>query len=312
MVLGKRFEAFVHKSPASAMIRGTLERIFSPENLEQVFQQHAGVQYTRAILFWHCLHAMAEVVTNGESSLGAWHRAHVQELGVTRQALYDKLKRLDRDGFFLATALVRYAASEAFGALREKPSPPQPLLPGDRVRVLDSNHLADTEQRIDDVRWRGRRARVVPGQALVLYDPQFDVVTDVISCKAAFSRERSLADEVAALVAPQDVVVADHNFCTPRLLFGLEGQGAFFAIRQHVALPCKLEGPGPSAGQDPKEPVVQEQGVFLANPESGQPLRARQITLVADKPTQGRERPVQILTNLPPEVADARQVAELY
>ncbi len=158
MVLGKRFEAFVQQSPASAMVRGTLERIFSPEKLEQVFQQHAGVQYTREIAFWQCLHAMAEVVTKGESSLGAWHRAHVKELGVTRQALYDKLKRLDRVGFRLATALVRYAASEASEALRKMPSPPQPLLPGYRVRVLDSNHLAGTEHRIDDVRRRGRRA----------------------------------------------------------------------------------------------------------------------------------------------------------
>lgn len=312
MVLGKRFEVFVQQSPASAIVRRTVERIFSPEKLDQVFQQHAGVQYTREITFRQCLHAMAEVVTKGESSLGAWHRAHVKELGVTRQALYDKLKRLDQLGVRVATSLVRYAASEVSEALRKMPSPPQPLLPGYRVRVLDSNHLAGTEQRISDVRRRGWRAPVLAGQALVLYDPQFDVVTDVISCKAAFSQGRSLADEVAGLVAARDVVVADHNFCTPRLLFGLRGQGAFFAIRQHGALLCRPERPRPPADQDPEEPTMEERAVSLAHPESGQTLAVRQITLVAGKPTRGPQRPVHILTDLPPEVADARRVAELY
>lgn len=41
MLLGKRFEAFVEDSPVSVMVRGTLERVFNPEKLDQVFEDHA-------------------------------------------------------------------------------------------------------------------------------------------------------------------------------------------------------------------------------------------------------------------------------
>src|SRR4029077_19835182 len=90
------------------------------------------------------------------------------------------------------------------------PSPPSPLLPGYRVRVLDGNHLAGTEHRL--LALRRYRAAALPGHALVFYDPQWDVVTEVIPCEDAYTQERALLPEVVAMVAARDGIVADRNF----------------------------------------------------------------------------------------------------
>src|SRR6185369_6417857 len=97
---------------------------------------------------------------------GAWYKAHPDEVSVTRQAIYDKLKRLEIP---ISAALVRYSGAELRICLeRLKPLPPEPV-PGYRLRVLDGNHLAGTEHRIREL--RRHRAAALPGQALVLYDP---------------------------------------------------------------------------------------------------------------------------------------------
>ena len=58
------------------------------------------------------------------------------------------------------------------------PPPPPPVLPGYRVRGRDGKHLAGTAHRL--VELRRYRAAALPGHALVFYDPQWDVVPDVL------------------------------------------------------------------------------------------------------------------------------------
>ena len=41
MLLGPTFQAFVDKSPLSVMMRGIVERIFHPDRLELIFEEHA-------------------------------------------------------------------------------------------------------------------------------------------------------------------------------------------------------------------------------------------------------------------------------
>ena len=41
MLLGPKFQAFVDKSPLSVMMRGIVERIFHPDRLELIFEEHA-------------------------------------------------------------------------------------------------------------------------------------------------------------------------------------------------------------------------------------------------------------------------------
>src|SRR5918992_5300347 len=228
MVLGECFERFIERSPVSVMVRGTLERVFDPEKLEQVFTDNALLQYTRELTFTQCVGLMSDVVFRIAPSVGAWYKAHQEEMAVTRQAVYDKLKRLELP---IAAGLVEYAGRELSTCLRQMPAPPPPLLAGYRVRVLDGNHLAGTEHRVGAP--RQYRAAALPGHALVFYDPQWDVATEVIPCEDAYAQERTLFPEVLPMVAARDCIVADRNFCTPGFLCGLARRGAFFVIRQH-------------------------------------------------------------------------------
>ena len=95
MILGECFEKFLERSPVSVMVRGTLERVFDPEKLERVFTDNALLQYTRELTFAQCVGLMSDVVFRIVPSVGAWYKAHQDEIPVTRQAVYDKLKHLE-------------------------------------------------------------------------------------------------------------------------------------------------------------------------------------------------------------------------
>jgi hypothetical protein len=308
MFLGKCFEKFIERSPVSVMVRGTLERVFDRAKLERVFADHALLQYTRELTFAQCVGLMSDVVFRIAPTVGAWYKTHREEMTVTRQAVYDKLKRLELP---IAAGLVRYAGREVAACLRQMPAQPQVLLPGYRVRVLDGNHLAGTEHRLLEL--RRYRAAALPGQSLVFYDPQLDLATEVIPCEDAYAQERSLLQEVLACVGARDCIVADRNFCTTGFLFGLARRGAFFVIRQHAStLVWHLLGERRCVGQDGRGRVIYEQTLSLTNLETGDTLVARRITLQLLKPTRQGETELHMLTNLPHAAATAVQVAALY
>ncbi len=308
MVLGECFEKFIARSPVSVMVRGTLERVFDPEKLEQVFTDNAVLQYTRELTFAQCVGLMSDVVFRIAPSVGAWYKAHREELSVTRQAVYDKLKRLELP---IAAGLVEYAGRELGTSLRQMPTPPPPLLPGYRVRVLDGNHLAGTEHRLLEL--RRYRAAALPGHALVFYDPQWDVITDVIPCEDAYAQERALLPEVVPMVAARDCIVADRNFCTTGFLFGVARRGAFFVIRQHGSnVVGQLQGKRRAVGRDARGQVLYEQALCITETDTGATLVVRRITVELHTPTRQGETEIHVLTNLPPADAAAKQIAALY
>jgi IS4 transposase len=308
MILGECFEKFIERSPVSVMVRGTLERVFDPEKLERVFVDNALLQYTRELTFAQCVGLMSDVVFRIAPSVGAWYKAHREEMSVTRQAVYDKLKRLELP---IAAGLVEYAGRELGASLRQMPAPPPPLLPGYRVRVLDGNHLAGTEHRLLEL--RRYRAAALPGHALVFYDPQWDVATEVIPCEDAYTQERALLPEVVAMVAARDCIVADRNFCTTGFLFGLARRGACFVIRQHGSnVVGQLQGKRRAAGQDARGQALYEQALCVTETDTGATLVVRRITVELHTPTRQGETEIYALTNLPPADAAAKQIAALY
>jgi DDE family transposase len=308
MILGECFEKFLERSPVSVMVRGTLERVFDPEKLEQVFSDNALLQYTRELTFAQCGGLMSDVVFRIVPSVGAWYKAHQDEVPVTRQAVYDKLKHLELP---TAAGLVAYAGREVGACLQQMPSPPSPVLSGYRVRVLDGNHLAGTEHRVKDL--RRYRAAALPGHALVFYDPQWAVATDVIPCEDAYAQERALLPEVIPMVAKQDCLVADRNFCTLGFLFGIARQGAFFVIRQHAAnVVGQPQGPRRGVGHDARGQALYEQVVCLTEPDTEATLVVRRLTVQLLTPTRDGETELHILTNLPVADASAAQISALY
>src|SRR3989454_10609344 len=126
MVLGECFEKFIGRSPVSVMVRGTLERVLDPEKLERVFTDNALLQYTRELTFAQCVGLMSDVVFRIAPTVGAWYQTHREDLTVTRQAVYDKLKRLEMP---IAAGLVRYAGRELAARPQQMPAPPRNLMP---------------------------------------------------------------------------------------------------------------------------------------------------------------------------------------
>jgi hypothetical protein len=308
MMLGECFEKFLDRSPVSVMVRGILERVFDPEQLERVFSDHALLQYTRELTFAHCVELMSDVVFRTVPSVGAWYKAHQDEIPVTRQAVYDKLKHLELP---TAAGLVEYAGRELGACLQQMPSPPPPVLPGYRVRVLDGNHLAGTEHRVKAL--RRYRAAALPGHALVFYDPQWEVATDVIPCEDAYAQERTLLPEVVPMVAKRDCIVADRNFCTLGFVFGIARRGAFFVMRQHGSnVVGQPQGPRCGVGHDARGQALYEQTLCLAEPDTGETLVVRRITVQLPTSTRDGETEIHILTNLPVTDAPAAQISALY
>lgn len=306
MLLGKIFDRFADGSPLTVMLRGTLEYALRPELLDQLFTQTARHQYTHKLLFSTLVDLTALVVCRIHSSHHAAYQADPAQVGVSLRALYDKL---DHTEPAVSAALARHVAARLIPVLQERNAGLAPRLPGYRMRILDGNHLAATQHRLKEL--RPLRSGPLPGQALVVYDPQWMMITDVVPCEDGHAQERALLGEVLPLVQANEVWVADRNFCTTDFLFGIAERQAFFVIRQHAqTLHWKLKGKRRYCGRSATGEVY-EQAVQLTD-EAGNILKVRRVTVEVDKPTRDGDTEIHILTNVPEEDADALAIAEAY
>src|SRR5713226_7021283 len=202
--LGKVFEPFVEQRPICVMARGVLENLFNAEKIDALFARTAEVQYTRELLFSSVVDLMGQVVLGVQPSVHAAYQAQ---------------------------------AAPLIGALQaELP----PLVPGYRAKILDGNHLAASDHRLEALRhtW----AAPLPGQILVVLDQQPMLATEVVLCEDGHAQERSLLGQVLPLVEQDDLWIADRNFCTVDFLFGIAARGGCFVVRQHGQLKGTVVG----------------------------------------------------------------------
>jgi hypothetical protein len=182
------------------------------------------------------------------------------------------------------------------------------LLPGYRVKIVDGNHLAATERRLEVLRqcWAGP----LPGHALVLLDPGLMLATDMIPCEDGHAQERSLFAQLLTRVAPGEVWIADRNFCTVSLLEGILQRKSFFVIRQHGNFPIVSQGTLHRRGRCETGELFEQSATFLG--ENGCPIKIRRVVIRLDKPTRDGDAEIAILTNVPVRDADAAKIATLY
>jgi IS4 transposase len=227
---------------------------------------------------------------------------------VSVRAGYDKLRKTETQ---VARALVRRSAVKAAAIVKPLGLASMPLLLKLNVKILDGNHLAGTERRLEET--RRLNSKPLPGHALVVLDPQAMLMTDVFPCEDAYAQERSLLIEVLATVAAHDCWIADRNFGTTEFLFGIKRLGAFFVIRQHASTltVTRLQGKrklvGPCDGGK-----IYEQAIEIDDAQTGETLVLRQITVELDEPTRNDEHEIHILTNVAPRIADAVRIAAVY
>jgi hypothetical protein len=146
----------------------------------------------------------------------------------------------------------------------------------------------------------------------VVLDPALMLIVDVLPWEDAHAQERSLLEQMLPKVQPRDLWIDDRNFCTTKFLFGIHRRQGGFLVRQHAStLHWELLGKRKSRGRVPTGRVY-EQAVRLDDPETGERILARRITVELDQPTRDGEKVIHLLTNLPATDAHAKRVADLY
>lgn len=305
MVLGDIFQPFVEKTPVSVMVSGTLERVMNAERLDSLFECTADQQYTRKLLFSSVVDVMSEVVCGVFPTVHAVHQERKETLGVSVQAVYDKLKCLETR---TAAGLVRYVAEEVTPVIEDLGGVRPPLLPGYRVKLLDGNGIEASEHRIEELRHLA--AGALPGKSLVVLDPALRLPIDVFPCEDGHAQERALLGEVLPTVKPGDAWLGDRNFCTRVFLFGIDERGGFFIVREHANLPWESLGPATKIAAKTETGKVFEQPIRVTD-EQGRTLDLRRIIVHLDTPTQDGDTVLYLLTNLPKKVS-RKKVAELY
>lgn len=306
MLLSDVFQRFIEDSPVSVMAQATLENALPPAAVDTLFEEVAELQYTRDLLFSDVVNLMATVVCRIRPSINAAFKKNAQALGVTRKAVYDKINRVELG---VSAALVRHTAAAVEPIIAAMNGRRDPWLDGYRVRIVDGSHLPGTEHRIGPL--RTTRAGALPGQAIVVFEPETALVADVVLCEDGHAQERSLTAAILALVASGDLWIGDRNFCTTKFLFGIHGRGGAFVLRQHAStLTWETVGERIAKGRCATGAVF-GQAVQLTD-DSGETLLVRRITVESDQPTRDGDRELHILTDLPEEVADAMMVADLY
>jgi IS4 transposase len=305
MVVRELVERFAEQAPVCVMVRAALENVFAAERLDAMFEKTARQQRSGELLFSTVADMMAAVVCQIRPSVHAAYRAQADEIGVTIKAVYDKLGGIEpavSRGMVQETGQRMRRIIEKMGTARRE------LLPGYRAKILDGNHLRRTDRRIGEL--REINGAPLPGQALVVLDPQWKMVADVIPCEDGHAQERSLLPQILETVQRGEVWIADRNFCTAKFLFGIMARRAHFIIREHATSPPRERvGRRRKVGRC-RTGVVYEQNLRIWDDQGNEKI-LRRITVELYEPTRDGETEIHILTNLPKKVTPLT-IAEVY
>jgi hypothetical protein len=256
MVLSDVFERFVKGSPVAVMARALMERALEPSVLDGLFRKEANRQYEKELLFSSLVNLMALVVCGIRPTVRTAYKAMREQLPVTLTALYAKLNRVEVG---TCQALVADSAQRLRPVI-EALGTASAWLPGYRIKVLDGNHIASTERRLEVL--RDCAAGPLPGQSLVVLEPETGLATQMVGCEDGHAQERSLLEPVLAAVEPKDLYIADRNFCTLGFLLGIAKRDGFFVIRHHANMPVTSSGTLRHRGRTESGEVL-EQAVTL-------------------------------------------------
>lgn len=297
MILGEVFQSFIEKSPISVMARIALEYSIRNEDIDLLFERNAKEQYTRSLLFSQVVNTMGIVVSKIKPSIHAAYQANKKNFTISVQSLYNKLDGIEPN---IGRALVQHVAQRTSLLVEEMGATFPEMIPGyKQLKIIDGNHLAATQHRLKELQTIA--AGPLPGFSLPILDPRTQQIIDAIPCEDGHAQERSLTKSILELVKSNDVWMADRNFCTTALIFGIVQKYAFFIIRHH-----KTNAPWKPLGKLVKCGVIDENTVWEQKVKlrdgSGKSMIVRRITVELEKPTRDGDNEIHILTNLPSHV----------
>ncbi|MEC4717605.1 IS4 family transposase [Noviherbaspirillum sp. CPCC 100848] len=287
------------------MARLTMQRALEPNWINELFEQERGLQYTRQLLFSTTVELMSVVAVGLRPSLHAAAKA-CKDLPVSLQALYDKINGISPS---LVRALVQGSATRLNEVLAPMLGGRAPMVPGYELRIVDGNHLPASEKRLKPL--RGFRGAALQGQSLVVYDPDTDLVVDMLPCADGHAQERTMMQAVQQQAKPGQLWIADRNFSTRSIFCGWQERGSCFIVPEHGRTPSPLELDAMQLRGKIETGIVHEQAVSIEN-DQGKPIRLRRVELHLERPTEDGDTVIRLLTNLPAWEFTARSVARLY
>lgn len=296
---------FVEGSPVSVMARLLLQRAVRPELVDEIFEAHRGRQYQRELLFSTVVEIMTLVSVGLRPSVHAAARS-LGEFGASLQALYGKLRGTSPG---LVRALVRATWQELRGVRRAVGERRPPVVAGLRVLVFDGNHLPASEKRLGAL--RGFRGAALPGHALVVYEPDTDLVVDVLAAEDAHASELSLLPALLPTMGPGELYLADRLFGHRVLLVAIAGRGAYFNVRIRVdTIRMTLRGSRRRVARTARGAVYEQWAVL--EDDRGQRVVVRRIEVHLAHPTEDGDRVIVLLSNVPARTVSTLRLADLY
>lgn len=305
MLRSSNFKRLVQKAPEAVMVRIVLEHALEAGAVNQVFENSRDDQYTRKLLFSSIVDLMGLVVCRVSRSVNAAFRLYRDRFDVSLKSIYNKLNATDPS---VCGALFGHSAARMKQVMEELGVPERPFIPGYKTRMVDGNQLAATEHRIKEL--RSIASGPLPGKTLVVWNADLEMISDVYCSPDGYTQERQMMLDVLDHVQPDELWIADRNFCTTRILRQMREREAFFVIRRHAQnAPFHLIGLERRAGET-QTGVVYENLVKIEDGEGGS-FDARLVRVYLKSATRDGDASIEVLTNLPASIA-AVQVAEAY
>lgn len=305
-MLSQMLERFKKKSALTVMAQLGLARALDAKWVDELFEQHSTSQYTRELLFSTTVDLMSLVSLGLSPSVHAAAKNMAQELSVSVQSIYNKLNGIEPP---VVRALVSGSAARLVPVVQALEPKRIATVKGYRLRIVDGNHLAASEKRLKVL--RNFRGAALPGQSLVVYDPDLGLVLDVLPCEDAHTQERALMHSILTQAVPGELWLGDRNFCTAPIILGVIEREAHFLIREHAANPNpRVLTPLRRIGRI-ETGTVYQQSVGIED-EKGITHRLRRIEVRLKTPTEDGERIIRLLTNVPASKMSAQNLARLY
>lgn len=298
-------DRFCERTPFAVMLRASLERLFSPARLDELFQREAVEQYTKKLTFSAVTDLLCEVVLRVRPSVRKAYQA-AEGLPATLRAVYDKLAHVETA---TCQALVRQVAADAAGVIGHLGGSalrPDPVC-GLRLVTVDGNYLAGTEHRLLEL--RGSTAATLPGMSVVLRDDRTGLLCEAVLREDAYTNERALSQQILAWLRADDLLLGDRNYCTLDLIRGTIWRLAFFLIRHNKSLHLHELRKRKRVGKT-ETGVVYQCRVRLG--ESADAPVCRCIIVELFEPTRDGDRELVLLSNVPAKRAKATALADLY
>lgn len=303
-MLKELLKRFTDQAPVATMVNATLANVLSDAELDAIFRETACEQREGELLFSSVVSLLQLAVLKSKPSLHAAYQSQHEELGVSVKSVYDKLAGTE---LRVTRELVRRTSRKMRAIIEALGTGKRELLTGYEVRILDGSHLRATERRLDVHRMIN--GSPLPGQALVVLDPQRMLLEDIFPCECGHAQERLILQQLIEDLKPGIVWIADRNFCTSFWLQEVSLNRAWFINRRHSLLPLEPIGELQKKGTT-STGTVYEQAVVHRD-TYGAELKTRLIVLELNEKTGDGDLRIELLSNLPDDVS-AASIADAY